>query len=42
MKKITKKEQMNINGGAHYHWRCYYGSHNYYSIIVLQEHNSQL
>lgn len=33
MKKITKREQMSINGGGeHYHWRCYYGTHNYYSV----------
>ncbi len=32
MKKITTNEQMNINGGAHYHWRCYFGGHNYKSV----------
>lgn len=31
MKTLTIKEQMNINGGAHYHWSCYYGSHAYLS-----------
>ncbi len=31
MKRITTNEQMNINGGAHYHWSCYFGSHNYLS-----------
>lgn len=32
MKKITKKEQMSINGGTHYHWQCYAGTHNHYSV----------
>ncbi len=31
MKPITKSEQMEINGGAHYHWSCYYKHHNYLS-----------
>ena len=32
MKPIAKNEQMKINGGVHYHWKCTFGGHDYKSV----------
>ena len=32
MKPIAKNEQMKINGGVHYHWKCTFGDHDYKSV----------
>lgn len=31
MKPITEKEQMEINGGVHYHWKCTFGGAPFFS-----------